>query len=130
MIDSIIVVECRKSIARITSFDGVAIGFPLFLPRERLLLRNPFLKFSDGFTLHRKLDVGVDGIEFFAARMAYDCFADFLLDPGLHHSRIARVAEILGPVIADTRAAYSSLPSGFDNADGHLFEHEEKPRLS
>jgi hypothetical protein len=64
MIDSMIVVECWKITARITSLDGfgIAIGFPLFLPRECLLLRNPFVKFSDGFTLHRKLDVDVDGL--------------------------------------------------------------------
>lgn len=90
-------------------------------------LLDPRFELPDRFSLHRKLDVGVDGVGVFTARMAHQCLADFLQYPCLHEPRVERVSKIMEAVVADARAANGGLPGGFHDADGLIFEREEQP---
>ena len=90
------------------------------------LLFDPHFELPDGFALHRKLDVGINGVGVFTARMAHQCLADFLHDSGLHEPRVEGVPKIMETVVADASAADGRPPSGFDNADRLIFEGEDQ----
>src|SRR5579864_3903132 len=93
------------------------------------LRRHPRFKLSDRFTLCRKLDVRVDGVDVFSARMPHQCFANFLHDACFHEPCVKRVAEVMEPAIADARTTDSSLPSGLDDADRFTLKRKEQTLL-
>src|SRR4249920_2227062 len=80
----------------------------LFAGTIAQLGRHPCFKLPDRFTLCRKLDMGVDGIDVFTARMPHQCLADFLHDARFHEPRVKRVAEVMEPAIANSCAADGS----------------------
>src|ERR1700722_11978862 len=101
----------------------------LFAGTIAQLGRHPCFKLPDRFTLCRKLDVGVDGVDVFSARMPHQCFANFLHDACFHEPRVECVAEVMEPAIPDARTTDSCLPSGLDDADRFALKREKQTLL-
>lgn len=93
-----------------------------------LLVFHPGFELPDRFALHRQLDVGVNGVHIFAARMTHERLADVLHDARFHEPRIERVAEVMEAVVADARAADRGLPRGFDLLNRVVVKRENQPR--
>src|SRR5258708_23167441 len=82
------------------SFFGAGILLLLF--EFFLLLVYPCLKHPDSFTLCRKLNVGVDRVDFRARRMAHQRHADFLQDTGLHKAGVEGMPKVMEAQVAYT----------------------------
>src|SRR5258708_7318960 len=93
------------------------------------LRRHPRFKLPYRFTLCRKLDVGVDGVDVFTARMPHQRLADFLHDASFHEPRVECVTEVMKPAITDASTADGSDPSGLDDADRFTLKREEQTLL-
>lgn len=92
-----------------------------------MLLVDPRFEFPDRFALRRKLDVGVGGVNAFAAGMPHEGFADLLHHARFHESCIEGVAEIMEPVVTDPGPADGGLPGAFHGFEGTVFEQEDRP---
>lgn len=91
------------------------------------MLLDPFVELSDRFALHWKLDVGVDGMNVSAARMAQDGFADLLHHSRFHQPDVADVAQIMESVVAKARSGYCGFPGGLDSPNGPVVIREDRP---
>jgi hypothetical protein len=89
----------------------------------------PFLEFSDGFTLHRQLDVGVGRMHPRTCGVAHERHADFLHDAGFHQTGIKRVAEIVETHVADPGILQRRLPGALDDPDWLPSEADDEALL-
>jgi hypothetical protein len=88
---------------------------------------DPGFELPDGFTLHRQLDVGIEGIHFVARGVAHKSLPHVLHDAGFHEARVERVAEIVKAGIADARSTDGCPPGGLDLVDRTAFEGKNQP---
>jgi len=56
---------------------------------------DPGFELADGFTLHRQLDVRVEGIHIVARGVAHEGLPHVLQNAGFHEARVERVAKIV-----------------------------------
>ena len=71
------------------------------LGEQLFLVDLPRFEFSDGFALHRQLDVRVGGVDPRTCGVAHERHADFLHDTGFHQAGVERVAEIVETHVTD-----------------------------
>jgi hypothetical protein len=71
---------------------------------------DPRFEFPDRFALHRQLDVGINGVHVFAARMAHQRLADLLHDACFHEPRVERVSEFMEAEMPRERPFDESVP--------------------
>ena len=77
----------------------------------------PLLQPTDGFALHRQLDVGVRCVDSRSCGMAHERHANFLHDAGLHQASVKGVAEVVETHVTDSGIPQRRLPGALDDAD-------------
>ena len=87
----------------------------------------PAFELPDRLALYWQLDMGVNGINILAARMAHERLADFLHNSGFHQTYVEGVPKVMEPVIPDACAADGSFPSGLYDPDRMTFECKDRP---
>ena len=87
---------------------------------------HPGFELPDGFTLHRQLDVGVEGIDFLARGVTHEGLPHVLHDTRFHKPGVEGVAKIVKAGITDTCSSDRRLPGGFDLVDRTALKGEDQ----
>ena len=91
------------------------------------LIFDPSLKFPDGFTLYRQLNVCIGRVNFRTSGMAHERHAYFLHDAGLHKAGIKGMAEIMEADVTNLSVSENRFPRRLDDPDRLAAELNEEP---
>lgn len=75
------------------------------------------MELADRFALHRKFDMGVNGVDFGCGRVAHERHADLLEDAGLHQSCCECMSEIVETDMPDLGVLQGRFPGALYDAD-------------
>ena len=94
-----------------------------------LLVLHPFFEAPYGFAVCRKLNVGVNRVNFRTCRVAHERHANFLQDAGLHQARVERVAKIVKTDVAKFRVFKRGSPRAFYDPDRLALVVNDQPAV-